>query len=57
MAEARGLPAEPGQWQPDPDATQFSTGAVEQLVLGSAHGPAAVIRVAVFLTGNPGPCA
>ncbi|MHB1873929.1 MAG: P-loop NTPase fold protein [Streptosporangiaceae bacterium] len=54
MAEKRGLLAEPGQWRPDPDVTQYSKGAVEQLVLGPTDCPAVMVKVAVFLPGNPG---
>jgi hypothetical protein len=55
LAEARDLPAGAGGWKPDPDAQQFTGGAVQRLILGPADQPAAVLRYAVFLPSNTGP--
>lgn len=49
LARARVLAADVGDWRPDPDAQQFSGGAVQRLVVGPAEEPAAVLRYAVFL--------
>jgi hypothetical protein len=57
LAGARGLSADAGPWQPDPDAQQFGGGAVQRLILGPVDQPAAVLRYAVFLPGNTGPVA
>jgi hypothetical protein len=55
MAEARSLPATVGEWKLDPDATQFSGGAVERLVIGPENSLTSLMRVAVFLDGRTGP--
>jgi hypothetical protein len=54
LAEARGIPTDATGWKPDPDAQQFSGGAVQRLVLGPAEQPAAALRYAVFLAGDRG---